>query len=146
MTALKISLIDTAPETANLPDWLASGQATGARAIALAPDDDAKSLAGHLDGLDAIVLTFPNFNDGRAYSQARLLRTRLGFDGHLVATGNVLVDQLPFMWRCGFDQAVLEPGKDAGDAERFFGIVTDHYQGDAREAPEFIRAAAPSRP
>lgn len=50
-----------------------------------------------------IVLNFPKFTDGRAYSQARLLRARLGFAGELRATGNVLRDQLLFMERCGFD-------------------------------------------
>lgn len=50
-----------------------------------------------------IVLEFPKFSDGRAYSQARLLRERFGFAGELRATGHVLQDQLWHMQRCGFD-------------------------------------------
>jgi uncharacterized protein (DUF934 family) len=53
--------------------------------------------------LRLIVLDFPKFSDGRAYSQARLLRGRMGYRGELRATGGVLVDQIPFMLRCGFD-------------------------------------------
>lgn len=52
---------------------------------------------------DLIVLEFPKFSDGRAYSQARLLRERFGFAGELRATGHVLQDQLWHMQRCGFD-------------------------------------------
>ncbi len=61
------------------------------------------SLGADLDRFDLIVLTFPRFTDGRAYSQARLLRGRLGYGGELRATGNVLRDQLLFMRRCGID-------------------------------------------
>jgi uncharacterized protein (DUF934 family) len=50
-----------------------------------------------------VALNFPRFTDGRAYSQARLLRRRLGFSGELRAEGDVLRDQLLFMRRCGFD-------------------------------------------
>jgi len=52
---------------------------------------------------DLIVLTFPKFSDGRAYSQARLLRERFGYRGELRASGQVLRDQLRLMHRCGFD-------------------------------------------
>ncbi|HYD35992.1 MAG TPA: DUF934 domain-containing protein [Allosphingosinicella sp.] len=60
-------------------------------------------LAADLERLELIALEFPKFSDGRAYSQARLLRERHGFRGELRATGNVLRDQLFFMQRCGFD-------------------------------------------
>jgi uncharacterized protein (DUF934 family) len=68
------------------------------------PNDVAVAkLAGDLDRFALIVLTFPRFTDGRAYSQARLLRGRMGFTGELRADGDVLRDQLLFMRRCGFD-------------------------------------------
>lgn len=67
------------------------------------------TLAADLPRLDLIVLEFPKFNDGRAYSQARLLRERHGYRGELRATGAVLRDQFLFMQRCGFD--AFEPAK-----------------------------------
>jgi uncharacterized protein (DUF934 family) len=73
-------------------------------------------LAPLLDRLAAVALVFPTFKDGRAYSQARLLRERYGFRGELRATGQVLRDQFVFLVRAGFD--ALEVSK-AGDAEAF---------------------------
>src|SRR5215472_3397261 len=64
-------------------------------------------LAADLGRLELIVLEFPKFVDGRAYSQARLLRERYGYRGELRATGDVLRDQLQFMQRCGFDAAEI---------------------------------------
>ena len=72
-------------------------------AVSLANTDPVEDLAPHVGRLRLIVLDFPKFSDGRAYSQARLLRGRLGYTGELRATGGVLQDQLPFMLRCGFD-------------------------------------------
>jgi len=72
-------------------------------AVSLANTDPVEDLAPHVGRLRLIVLNFPKFSDGRAYSQARLLRGRYGYQGELRATGNVLRDQLPFMLRCGFD-------------------------------------------
>ena len=69
-----------------------------------------------LDRLAAVALVFPSFRDGRAYSQARLLRERHGYDGELRATGQVLRDQFVFMLRAGFDAFEV---KKHGDAEAF---------------------------
>src|SRR6476469_1353929 len=77
------------------------------------PVDD---LVPYLDRLAAVALVFPSFRDGRAYSQARLLRERHGYDGEMRATGQVLRDQFVFMSRAGFD--AFEVKKDA-DAEAF---------------------------
>ena len=73
-------------------------------------------LVPHLGRLAAVALVFPTFRDGRAYSQARLLRERHGYDGELRATGQVLRDQFVFMSRAGFD--AFEVKKDA-DADTF---------------------------
>jgi uncharacterized protein (DUF934 family) len=73
-------------------------------------------LVSYLDRLAAVALVFPSFRDGRAYSQARLLRERHGYDGELRATGQVLRDQFVFMSRAGFD--AFEVKKDA-DADAF---------------------------
>ncbi len=73
-------------------------------------------LVPYLDRLAAVALVFPSFRDGRAYSQARLLRERHGYEGELRATGQVLRDQFVFMSRAGFD--TFEVKKDA-DADAF---------------------------
>ncbi|MES5483771.1 DUF934 domain-containing protein [Bradyrhizobium sp. INPA03-11B] len=73
-------------------------------------------LVPHLDRLALVALVFPTFRDGRAYSQARLLRERYGYDGELRATGQILRDQFVFMTRAGFD--AFEVKKDA-DADAF---------------------------
>ncbi|MDH2383317.1 DUF934 domain-containing protein [Bradyrhizobium sp. CER78] len=73
-------------------------------------------LVPYLDRLASVALVFPTFRDGRAYSQARLLRERYGYDGELRATGQILRDQFVFMTRAGFD--AFEVKKDA-DADAF---------------------------
>ena len=77
---------------------------------------DLDDLVPYLDRLAAVALVFPSFRDGRAYSQARLLRERHGYDGEMRATGQVLRDQFVFMSRAGFD--AFEVKKDA-DADAF---------------------------
>ena len=79
-----------------------------ASVISIANDTDPRSVS--LEGIKRIDLHFPKFTDGRAYSQAFLLRRRLGFAGELRATGDVLIDQLVQMQRTGFDVAVLREG------------------------------------
>jgi uncharacterized protein (DUF934 family) len=77
---------------------------------------DLDGLVPYLDRVAVVALVFPTFRDGRAYSQARLLRERHGYDGELRATGQVLRDQFVFMTRAGFD--AFEVKKDA-DADAF---------------------------
>ena len=77
---------------------------------------DLDDLVPYLDRLAAVALVFPTFRDGRAYSQARLLRERFLYRGELRATGQVLRDQFVFMMRAGFD--AFEVKKQA-DAEAF---------------------------
>jgi uncharacterized protein (DUF934 family) len=77
---------------------------------------DLDDLVPYLDRLAAIALVFPTFRDGRAYSQARLLRERHSYRGELRATGQVLRDQFVFMLRAGFDAFEV---KKASDAEAF---------------------------
>jgi uncharacterized protein (DUF934 family) len=83
------------------PDRLAGRNA--ALGLRLKNSDDVRALADHVGRLGLIVLEFPKYTDGRAYSQARILREELGYTGELRAAGNVLLDQLLFMQRCGFD-------------------------------------------
>lgn len=97
--------------------------------ITLANDVDPRSI--DLQGITRIDLQFPKFTDGRAYSQAFLLRRRLGFAGELRATGDVLIDQLVQMQRTGFDVAVLREGVDASATRRQFERYAGFYQGSA---------------
>ena len=104
--------------------------------LELANDQDPRKVS--FTGVDAIALNFPKFTDGRAYSQAFLLRRRLGFKGEIRATGDVLVDQLLQMQRSGFDVAVLRSDQDLDSARKQLARFGDFYQGDAvRTLPHF---------
>jgi uncharacterized protein (DUF934 family) len=98
------------------------------KVLVVANDADVAALA--LDGVDRVELHFPKFTDGRAFSQAYLLRRRRKFAGDIRATGDVLVDQLVQMQRTGFSSAVLKEGKDAADAQRQFERYPAFYQAD----------------
>ncbi|SAL53886.1 DUF934 domain-containing protein [Caballeronia humi] len=99
-----------------------------AKVINLPNDADPLTLRDRLHGITRIDLHFPHFTDGRAYSQAYLLRRRLRFTGDLRATGDVLIDQLLQMERMGFSSAVLKDGLDIADAERQFARFPGFYQ------------------
>jgi len=110
-------------------------------ALTLANTDDVLQLGDRLHGVKLIVLDFPKFTDGRAYSQARLLRERLGYRGGLRATGAVFLDQLPFMLRCGFDSFESDQkgfGQALEKARTLFSVV---YQpvGDGRATAAELR-------
>jgi len=108
------------------------------KVLQLANDADPLAIEVCLEDIERIDLNFPKFTDGRAYSQAFLLRRRLGFKGDIRATGDVLIDQLVQMERTGFSSAVLKEGVDASDAQRQFDRFAAFYQGDAvKTAPHF---------
>ena len=108
--------------------------------LTLANDVDPRTL--DLNGVTRIDLRFPAFTDGRAYSQAFLLRRRLRFAGELRATGDVLIDQLLQMQRTGFDVAVLAEGVDASAARRQLERYAGFYQGSAvHAAPPYAHPA-----
>ncbi len=108
--------------------------------LELANDVDPRTVS--LDGILRIDLHFPTFTDGRALSQAYLLRRRLGFKGQIRATGDVLADQLPQIRRCGFSAAVLRADQDLAIAQRQLGYFSAHYQGDADTVQaHFLKAA-----
>ena len=95
----------------------------------LANDADVESIAADLAGYRSIALVFPKWADGRAYSQARLLRARYRFAGEIRATGEVLVDMLPLLKRTGFDAVVLRPDQSVDAARRALAFFPAHYQG-----------------
>jgi uncharacterized protein (DUF934 family) len=95
---------------------------------------DVDDLVPWLDRLAVIALVFPSFRDGRAYTQARLLRERHGFDGELRATGQVLRDQFVFMLRAGFDAFEVKKQADAEAFDESIRRYSVFYQptGDGR--------------
>ena len=110
-------------------DWLSLGNDADAHAV------DLQTLAG-------ITLHFPKFSDGRAFSQAVILRRR-GFAGDIRALGDVLIDQLLQMQRCGFSSAVLRADQDAAHGLRLMQHYSAFYQGDIRPtAPRFAQESA----
>ena len=108
--------------------------------LALANDVDPRTL--ELSGITRIDLQFPAFTDGRAYSQAFMLRRRCGFQGDLRATGDVLIDQLAQMQRSGFSSVVLRADQNLAHGQKLLQHYPAFYQGDAvTPAPLFARAA-----
>jgi uncharacterized protein (DUF934 family) len=109
------------------------------KTVAIANDADVLEVP--LEGVDRIELDFPKFSDGRAFSQAYLLRRRRKFAGDIRATGDVLIDQLVQMQRLGFSSAVLKEGKDVADAQRQFDRYAAFYQADlVHRQPLFARS------
>ncbi|MEE4317142.1 DUF934 domain-containing protein [Erythrobacter dokdonensis] len=106
---------------------------TNATAVRIEPGDDARLLLPFLDRLALVEINFPAFNDGRGYSAARILR-EAGYTGELRAVGDVGVDQLSHMRRCGFDSFAPDKRLDEEDAARAFATWANVYQraADAR--------------
>ena len=100
----------------------------GRLGVTLANSRRVDHIADYLEALDAVVLEFPSFTDGRAYSQARQLRGPLRFSGDLRATGNVLPDQLAFMRQCGFDTFEVNGRFDLDVWQRAVTAMTLTYQ------------------
>jgi uncharacterized protein (DUF934 family) len=128
-----VTLIDAVHDPLSLEAWQAL-QATWpphhAVYVALPNTLDVSSLAHDLQHMTRIALSFPKWVDGRAYSQARLLRSRLGYEGTLCATGDVVVDMLPLLARSGFDAAVLRADQCREHAPAVVASISSHYQGD----------------
>jgi uncharacterized protein (DUF934 family) len=104
---------------------------------------DIETLAADLPRLALVLLQFPKWVDGRAYSQARLMRVRYRFAGEIRATGDVLVDMLPMLARTGFDAVQLRADQKIEAAERALGYFAGHYQGDVvQPLPAFSRDVA----
>ncbi|PHQ70873.1 MAG: oxidoreductase [Sneathiella sp.] len=120
-----------------LEEWLKNREALLTRnsrlGVLLNNTDDPAALVPDLDRLDLVVLEFPKMADGRAFSQARLLRERYGFTGDIRATGDVLHDQLFYMQRCGINAFELGEGEDLTSSLKAFDEMTITYQPAADE-------------
>lgn len=102
-------------------------------------DADIEELVEDLPRLSLVALQFPKWVDGRAYSQARLLRARYRFAGEVRATGEVLVDMLQLIKRTGFDAVAMRADQSIEAAERALRFFPGFYQGDVKERPLFAR-------
>jgi len=98
-----------------------------------------QEIAEDVSRFSLIILNFPKFTDGRAYSQARLLRAQFGYEGELRADGNVLRDQLLFMRRCGFNSFVVGERAIKEDWAKAFGEFDVFYQAGTDHRPWVMR-------
>jgi uncharacterized protein (DUF934 family) len=107
----------------------------GVFGVQLSPDQGPEQIADDLVHFGLIALEFPVFTDGRAYSHARLLRERYGFEGEIRAVGDVLLEQLVFMDRAGFDAFEIDSESAVEDWQTAFADIDVFYQptGDGRE-------------
>jgi uncharacterized protein (DUF934 family) len=109
-------------------EFLTATEALPAGALQLTNTDDVLARGAEIRRHAAVVLQFPKWTDGRAYSQAVLLRGRLRYGGRLVASGDVVADMAPLLRRCGFDSARLREDQRRETALRALGHVDAHYQ------------------
>jgi uncharacterized protein (DUF934 family) len=106
--------------------------------VRLKPGDPVEQIAGDLDRLAVVALEFPKFNDGRALSQARLLRERYLYRGEVRATGKVVRDLLLFMHRCGFDAFETADPVTAEIVRKSLATFSAAYQPAADGRPSVI--------
>ena len=114
---------------------------SGRLGVALKNTDPVSDVVPYLALVDLVVLEFPKFTDGRAYSQARVLREQHAYKGELRATGQVLVDQLLLMRRCGFDAFEIGGVQNLGAWKKAFEAFSVVYQptGDGRAPVSRLR-------
>ncbi|OEY67681.1 DUF934 domain-containing protein [Marinobacter sp. X15-166B] len=137
--------LPSGPVLVPLDYWAANaGELSGRGDIGVWLDghDDPDVLAAFANDLPVIAINFPKFSDGRGYSTARLLRERHGYRNDLRAVGDVLLDQLQFMKRCGFSSFVLRADKDIGKAASCLNFFSQGYQAATdTDEPLFRRRA-----
>ena len=145
------------PDTATVPSghqivplqvWLAQKTALAARkdiAVWLASDEHAEQLREDIATLPLIAVDFPAFSDGRGYSIAFNLRSRLGYDGEIRAIGDVLREQLFYMQRVGFNAFATREDRSIDDALKGLTDFSDAYQTSwDQKTPLFRRATRPA--
>lgn len=139
-----------APVILPLAEWLEQANTDSpdpSVAPCLASDTElTSSLYASLQGCALIAVAFPVFTDGRGYTLGRLLRQRYGFRGELRAVGDIMVDQLEALRRCGFNAMALREDQDMAVALRALHTFSAHYQSDATESRSLLekRSGKPS--
>jgi uncharacterized protein (DUF934 family) len=126
-----------------LSDWLPASPNAADVELVLLPQDDPLLLDGRLIGVARIALYIPRASDGRSYSSARLLRQRLRYSARMRAIGDVTLDQLFFLSRCGFDEFALRGDQDARRAAAALETFPLVYQTAADERPAHGMRAKP---
>jgi uncharacterized protein (DUF934 family) len=130
------------PIVVTLDRWLKERETLIGRnapiALKFKSDQSPVAVADDLERFQLIVLEFPKFTDGRGYSQARILRQRLGYKGELRATGNVLRDQYLFMDRCGIDSIEIADEAKVGGYLDSLGEFSIWYQPAADLRPTVL--------
>ena len=122
--------------------WQAQADALKTRTdigVWLSPNDDLAAVAQHFGSWPLVAIDFPKFTDGRGYSIAWRVRNHYKYTGELRAIGNVLVDQLFFMLRVGFDTLALDPNVSAATAESHLTPFPDVYQGSTDNPEPLFR-------
>jgi len=135
MTSLPLLLIDA--NRSQAAGSTVTSSTTEPQVLRLSNDADLSELDLH--GVSRIELDFPKFTDGRAFSQAVLLRRRHGFMGDIRAVGDLRVDMLQQLSRCGFASAVLPNAEAVALGQQLLAGFSGFYQGDALcAAPHFV--------
>ncbi len=113
--------------------------------VKLRSDQSPELLGEDLHRLSVVALEFPKFRDGRAFSWARLLRTRLGFRGEVRAVGDFLYDQIAYQRRVGFDAWDLPDHVTAQAFQRALSEISQVYQpsADGRRVIATLRGDRP---
>jgi uncharacterized protein (DUF934 family) len=106
--------------------------------VRLKSSESPEVLGGDVQRLSLIVLEFPVFRDGRAFSWARMLRTRMGFAGEIRTSGHFLYDQIAFQKRVGFDAWEVPEGFTLAQFARALSEMTNVYQ-PAEDGKKIIR-------
>ena len=136
---------DTELKSVTLEQWQEEKDALTGQSLELtvSSEQTADLFGEDADNFARISIDFPKFADGRGYSAARLLREKYGYKGELRAVGDVLIDQVFFMKRCGFDAYVLRPDKDINKAARCLNFFSQGYQAATdTHLPLFRRRAS----
>jgi uncharacterized protein (DUF934 family) len=110
--------------------------------VRLKSDESPESLNGEVHRLSVVALEFPKFRDGRGFSWARMLRTKLDYKGEIRAVGDFLYDQLAFMRRVGIDAFEVRENFTPAEFDRALGEITHVYQpsADGRKTIRQLRA------
>lgn len=136
-------LPETGPVYVELERWQQDREALIARVepigVLLKSDEHPEELKNDLGHLDLIALDFPGFKDGRAYSSARMLREKYGFNGELRAVGDVLLEHLLFMHRCGFDAFEINSDDPEIDWQTAVADFDVWYQPTADGRPTILQ-------
>ena len=132
---------DTALTPVTLKEWQANPSEYAGKELELSvnSDETVDLFGADADQFKRICIDFPKFADGRGYSAARLLREKYGYKGELRSTGDVLIVQLFFMKRCGFDTFALREDQVLEDAIAAFSTFTNPYQNDVQDQRPLFR-------